>query len=229
MNPVPETTGQTVAPGELVSIFGAGIGPASNQFPSANSSGALPTTVSGVSVTFDQIAAPITFAGPNQINVVVPFSVAGKTQTSMIVRSPSQATSFAVAVADSAPGLFTFDGSGRGPVAALNQDGSVNSAKNPAAPGSVVILYGTGAGTWTKSFPDGQILGTDLASPSQPVFVRFGKLDSQVYYAGTAPFLVNGALQINATVPAGTIGGEVPVQIIVGRYTSAPGTTIWIK
>ena len=229
VNPVPETTGQTVAPGELVSIFGAGIGPTSNQFPSPNSGGALPTTVAGVSVTFDQTAAPITFAGPNQINVVAPFNLSGKTQTSITVRNPTQATIVAIAVAASAPGLFTFDGSGRGPVAAFNQDGSVNSVNNPAAPGSVVILYGTGAGTWTKSFPDGQILGSDLASPTLPVYVRFGKLDGQVYYAGTAPYLVNGALQINATVPPGTIGGEVPLQIVVGTYTSAPGTTIWIK
>ena len=229
VNSIPQTSGQIVAPGELVSAFGEGIGPAGQQFPAPGNDGKLPTSVAGVSVLFDQTAAPITYAGPNQINVVVPFNLAGKTQTTVTVKNAAGSAAVGILVADTSPGLFTYNGSGSGPVAALNQDGSLNSRENPAAAGSVVILYGTGAGTWQKTFPDGQILGADLASPSEPVYVRFGRLDSQVYYAGTAPYLVNGALQINAVVPPETIGGQVPLQFIVGRYTSAPGTTIWVK
>ena len=229
LNPIPLNTGQTVAPGELISIFGAGIGPAVAQTPVLGPDGKVPTSVAGVSVAFDNFKAPITFAGPNQINVVVPFGIAGQTTTTVAIANSLPPSRFTINVAASVPGLFTYNGTGRGPVAALNQDGSLNSEANPAAPGSIVVLYATGAGVWNKPVADGLLIGTDLAYPAAPVFARFGKLDAQIQYAGTAPYLVNGALQMNVVVPPETLSGEVPLQIIVGRYTSAPGTTVWVK
>jgi uncharacterized protein (TIGR03437 family) len=62
------------------------------------------------------------------------------------------------------------------------------------------------------------------------VFARVGKLPAQILYAGTAPGLVNGALQINILLPKELIGGSaVPIQISVGSYTSPPGTTLAVK
>ena len=132
---------------------------------------------------------------------------------------------------DSAPALFTANASGSGQIAALNQDGvTPNSPSNPAAPGDVVVLYATGGGAWTESIPDGQITGSHLVGPRAPVFVSVGKLPAQVLYAGTAPGLVNGALQINIVLPKELIGGPaVPIQISVGKYTSPPGTTLAVK
>ena len=57
-----------------------------------------------------------------------------------------------------------------------------------------------------------------------------GKLPAKVLYAGTAPGLVNGALQINVQLPKELIGGAaVPVQLSIGTYTSAPGTTFAVR
>ena len=94
----------------------------------------------------------------------------------------------------------------------------------------MVVLYATGGGAWTESIPDGQITGSHLVAPSAPVYVTVGKLPAQVLYVGTAPSLVNGALQINVLLPKELIGGPaVPIQISVGNYTSPPGTTLAVK
>lgn len=230
VNRIPGMAGAEVAPGEMVSIFGAGIGPASSGRTQSGADGKMPTSVDGVSVTFNGTPAPITFAGPDQINVIVPYSVAGQAQTQIVVRRPSGNLSDVAAVTETIPGLFTYDGSGTGPVAALNEDGSINSAANPAAPGSVVVLYATGAGEFAKSFADGAILGAELVSPKAPVYVRFDRLPAVVTYAGVAPYLVNGALQVNAVIPKELIGGgAIAVRIVAGTSASPPGTTIWVK
>jgi uncharacterized protein (TIGR03437 family) len=231
LNHVPGTSNMIAAPGEIVSIFGENIGPASAQSPPPGTDGRLPTAVGGVSVTFDNVAAPITFAAPNQINVIVPYAVSGRTATTIVVRGgPRGNLTNTVSVLETFPGLFTYDGSGKGPVAALNQDGSVNSESNPAAPGSVVVLYGTGAGVLQESFADGQVIGSVLVAPRAPVHVRFDRLAGQVQFAGAAPFLVNGALQVNVVVPRDVVGGgQVPVRLVVGSNSSPPGSTIWVR
>jgi uncharacterized protein (TIGR03437 family) len=225
-NPVSGNSASLVAPGEIVAIFGTGIGPDVAAFGAVGSDGKLPFSLGGTSVLFDSFPAPIIYASKDQINVVVPYGVAG--QTSSTVRITGRTTfSTTVQVGASAPALFTYDGSGTGQLAALNPDFTVNSPVRPAAPGSIVVLYGTGAGVFNKAFADGQILATDLGTPRAGVWVRFGKLQGEILYVGTAPFLVNGALQVNVRIPADLAGGgAVPVQLIVGAYTSPPGTTI---
>jgi astacin len=230
LNATPGTTGMAVAPGEIVSIFGANIGPAVGQSTRPGADGRLPTSVEGFSVTFDQLAAPITYAGQNQLNVVVPYGLAGRTTTTVTVRRPAGNLANSVSVSPTFPGIFTANGTGMGPVAALNEDGSINSQSNPAPPGSVVVLYGTGAGVLERSFADGEVMPAQLVSPAARVLVRFDKLSGQVQYAGAAPLLVNGALQVNVVVPPEVVGGgQVPVRLIAGGYSSPPGTTIWIR
>ena len=73
-------------------------------------------------------------------------------------------------------------------------------------------------------------MGSHLVAPKAPVYARVGKLPAQVLYAGTAPSLVNGALQVNILLPKELIGGPaIPIQISVGSYTSPPGTTLAVK
>ena len=231
LNPFYGYTGQSVAPGEIVTIFGTNIGPSNAVSPAAGSDGRLPSEAGGVSVRFDGFAAAITYASANQINLVVPYGIAGQSSTTVsILRSGAAGQSFGLSVYSNIPGLFSVNGTGKGPVAALNQNGSVNSEQNPADAGSVVVLYGTGAGLMAKSIPDGQVAGADLVLPASPVFVRVGKLPAQVLYAGSAPGLVSGALQVNVLIPKETFGGgQTPIQLIAGPYTSAPGTTIWVR
>jgi uncharacterized protein (TIGR03437 family) len=56
------------------------------------------------------------------------------------------------------PGIFTQDSSGSGQAAALNEDGSYNTPSNPATPGSIVVLFATGAGNLDPVPEDGKIV-----------------------------------------------------------------------
>jgi uncharacterized protein (TIGR03437 family) len=160
----------------------------------------------------------------------VPYSVSVKASSVLRVVAGSTNLSSTIGIAATSPALFTYDGSGVGQLAALNETGTINSPTNPAVRGSVVVLYSTGAVTFDKSFADGQILGTDLGRPNAPVWVRFGKLPGDILYAGTAPFLVNGALQVNVRLLADLIGGgAVPVQLLVGTAGSQTGVTISVS
>ncbi len=92
-----------------------------------------------------------------------------------------------VPLAAGAAGVFTMRSTGVGQAAVLNQDNSVNWASNPAARGSVVQIFATGAG----------------ASAALPAKVTMGGVDAAVRYSGPAPGEIDGLVQINAIVPSG--------------------------
>ncbi|MEO7145569.1 MAG: SBBP repeat-containing protein [Bryobacteraceae bacterium] len=139
-----------VAPGEIVTLYTHGLSPS----PAPG-------------VAFDGVTAPVLYADAHQINVVVPFEVGPPgNHTALSIQSGTQAIGpVSLLVVDAAPALFTASGDGLGPAAALNQDGSVNSSANPAAPSSVVSLYLTGLGLFDQSLPD-WVAGTASASIS---------------------------------------------------------------
>ncbi|HTR39645.1 MAG TPA: cohesin domain-containing protein [Bryobacteraceae bacterium] len=215
-----------VAPGELITLIGSGIGPAVAQQATA-----IQTTLGGASVLFDGIAAPLLYAGPNQINAVVPFALSNKSSTQLQIMSRDQKIGGAgLSVAATAPAIFTLDSSGIGPGAILNQDSSVNSPANPAAKGSIVAIYATGAGQTNPPSVDGQITGATLSTPVLPVSVQIAGLDAKVVYAGAAPDLVAGGIQVNAIVPAGApSGATVPIALTVGTTRSQSGVTLAVK
>jgi uncharacterized protein (TIGR03437 family) len=231
-NPQFDSTGLVVTPGEIVTIFGSNLGPASLVTAQLDDQGNIANKLAGTRVLFDGVPSPMIYTSANQVSALVPFAVTGKTFT--VVRTEYngvQSGGLQIGAADSAPAMFTANASGTGQVAALNQDGiTPNSPSNPAEANSVVVLYATGGGPWTESIPDGQIMGTHLVAPQAPVFARVGKLPAQIVYVGSAPGLVNGALQVNILLPKELIGGPaVPIQISVGSYTSPPGTTLAVK
>ena len=216
-----------VAPGEFVTLFGSGIGPTSVQRPSDSVSR---TVLGGVSVFFDGTPAPLLYAAPNQINAIVPFTVAGKTTTQVTITSQGQTVAaVAQAVASAAPAIFTLDATGTGQGAILNQDLSVNSVSNPAVKGSAIAIYATGAGQTNPAGVDGQVTGTVLATPLLPVSVQIGGVDAKVLYAGAAPGQVAGVIQINALIPStATSGSAVPVALTIGQAGPA-GVTVAIR
>jgi uncharacterized protein (TIGR03437 family) len=232
VNPQFDSAGSAATAGEIVTIFGSNLGPASLVTAQLDASGNIATLLAGTRVLFDGVPSPMIYTSANQVSAVVPFAVAGKKLT--VVRTEYNGVlsgGLTIGATDSAPALFTANAGGTGQVAALNQDGiTPNSPSNPADPNSVVVLYATGGGPWTESIPDGQIMGSHLVAPKAPVFARVGKLPAQILYVGSAPGLVNGALQVNILLPKDLIGGPaVPVQISVGNYTSPPGTTLAVK
>lgn len=215
-----------VSPGEFVAIGGFNLGMiASPQL----SGGILPTTLGGATVTFDGISAPLVYTGPTQVNAIVPYEIAGHSNTTIVTTFGGASASVTVPVVNAVPALFTADASGSGQAAALNQDGSVNSPSNPANPGDVIVLYGTGEGLVTPTPVDGSTTGTPAATPQLPITVSIGGAPADVLYAAEAPGLAAGVIQINARIPAGlSYTHHTPVTWTEGGFTSQAGVTIAI-
>ena len=186
----------------------------------------------GVHVLFDGVPAPVLYASAGQVNVVVPYEVAGESTTQVQVEYlGALSPPVSLPVAATAPGIFTLNASGAGPGAILNAaDESVNSAANPAAPGDWVSIFATGAGATTPAGVDGLLATGPSGTPNANVSVNIGGLPCQLNYKGAAPGLVSGVVQINAQVPAGvTSGPSVPVQVFFGTASSQSGVTLAVQ
>ncbi len=95
----------------------------------------------------NRVAAPLLFASPEQINLVIPFSSAeAGTVTVEVLKNGQLVSTFEKLARFAHVGMFTRDSTGAGTLAALNQDLSVNSEANPASPGSVVAIFVAGTG-----------------------------------------------------------------------------------
>jgi len=147
-----------IAPGEIISIFGAGLGPELGVGLQRDSQGRIAAEAGGTSVLIGGVPALILYAQANQVNTVVPYEIAGTTSTTLQVGYQGRRTpAMSLSVAPSAPAILTINGSGAGQAAILNQDGTVNSAANPAAKGSIIALFATGDGVESPAQPDGAL------------------------------------------------------------------------
>jgi uncharacterized protein (TIGR03437 family) len=212
-----------ISPGLIVSIFGTNIGPVDAASMIVDDNDRAATELRNTQLLFDGRPAPLIYVSRNQVNAIVPTSVAGKASTEIMVKRQGQTSMpVTIPVAEVRPVLFTLDGSGSGQAAALNQDSSLNSTSSPAPRDSVISLFATGTGPTSPSFEDGQIVRTTAPSVL-PVRVAIGGVGAEVQYAGGAPGLIYGATQINARVPAGAATGPQTVTLSVNGIRN-PGT-----
>ncbi len=224
--------GNAVAPGEIVSIFGPGIGPAQPSGALVDGSGNVTSEIENTRVLIGGFAAPLLYVSSNQINAVVPFGIAGQTATTVQIEANGSVTlpACSQAVSASAPGIFTLDGSGYGQAAALNQDGSVNSASNPAAQASIVSFFVTGVGPMQPKPVDGSVPRAPSAVPVLPLSMFIGVAPVlEFQYAGDAPGLVEGAVQINAVIPKLYETGIQTVSLAAGAAGAAQTAAIFVK
>jgi uncharacterized protein (TIGR03437 family) len=128
----------------------------------------------------------------------------------------------------SSPGLFTSDGTGKGPGAILNS-GSLNSPANPAAMGSIVVLRATGEGATSPAGVDGKLAVPPYTVPLLPVSVIIDDIVAEIEYEGAAPEEVAGVMQINVKVPCETHSGSVAVSLMVGDAKSQDSVTLAVR
>jgi len=200
----------TVAPGEIVTIFGSN----------------LP---SNPKVTFDGRPAPILYAGSNQINAVVPFEV---TAPGTVIEIAG-VRGYVLPVWPDVPGLFTANGggvvttnaNGLNPLAALNQDGTVNSAANPALAGSIVSVFLTGAGAMSPPIADGTLgpLNPPYPVPTIGSSATVSGNEAPISFIGQAPGLIAGCIQVNLQIPASTASGTAALIVYIGNYYTPTG------
>ncbi len=210
----------SISPGEIVALFGSNLGPVAG----AVNTQTFGTSLGGVQVMFGNTAAPLLYVSAGQINAVVPYATGGSSVAVTVSYNNSNSPALTVPVQAATPGIFSYDRSGSGPGAILNQDYSVNSAARPAAKGSVVAIYCTGAGVTVPASTDGALATLTPPFPSlaaQPVTVTIGGLPADVVYSGAAPGAINGLTQIDAIVPGGLkSGSSVPVVVTIGGVSS---------
>jgi uncharacterized protein (TIGR03437 family) len=248
-DPVPGG-GIAVSPRELITIFGQNLGPSTAQATAPSllppsTVYAYPTSSNGVTVTFQipgiiaPVPAPLIMVSSNQINCVVPQKVAtviGNTapgnQVKIVVTNNSLAPASITATAVLAnPGLFSFDGMGKGQAAVLNYDSTsgsyiINATSSPATKGATILIYATGMGGLadpTNAIVDGQVAtGATPLAAMDTVAVTIGGQQAVVTYAGTTPQAVAGLVQINAIVPP-TMSGlpNPPLSVSIGDATDA--------
>ena len=218
-----------IAPGEVVALFGSGMGPSSLARFQLNSAGQVPTKTGGTSVYFNNIAAPVLYSMAGQVGVVVPFGVTGSKAQVVVQYNGQVAAPVTVDLKPTAGALFTLNASGSGQAAVLNQDYSVNGAGNPAKAGSYVYLYATGLGQTNPGGQDGVPTGSTLPLPLQTVTATVGGIPATVQFAGGAKGLVAGVMQINVQVPAGLTAGAAEVIFSQGGVSSPSGVTIAVS
>jgi uncharacterized protein (TIGR03118 family) len=220
-----------IAPGEIVSILGQTVGPSPLVSGTLPATGAVGTTLGTTSVTFNGASAPVIYTSGSQTNVIVPYETAGSTSAGVVLKTGGQTTAaFTIPVAASIPGVFTSDEGGAGQAVVYNQDGTINTAANPAAKGTVIVLYATGEGTTNPPGQDGLIATGDvLREPVLPVSLTIGGQTAQVLYAGSSPGNVAGVMEVEAVIPAGTASGAASVVLTVGTAASQAGVTVNVK
>ncbi len=213
--------GGSVAPGSIVTLYGSRLGPRTPAVGQYNPSRrSFPTELGGTTVLFDRQAVPLLYVSYDQINLQVPYEVAGRIGGTIVTVSPAgfESNQFFVGFKETAPGLFTLD---EKQAAALNQNNSINGALNPAAPGSVVQLFLTGQGTVNPPVDTGSIAPSEpLALPTKPVSAKLNGQPVEVKFAGLTPGAI-GLMQVNIVVPGSQqASAAVPVSVKIGDVES---------
>ncbi len=222
-----------VSPGMVFAAFGSGIGPQNPAGATFGSSGQLLDTNSGgARVLFNNTLAPITYASATQVNGIVPYEVAGQSTVQVVAQYGGQSSApITVNVNPSAPGLFSADYTGRGQGAIYNQDGTPNSSSNPAHPGDIIVLFGTGEGQTDPPGVDGLVASSTYPKPHLGYAVSIGGVSvapTDIRYFGAVPGVVAGVFQVNAVVPASVTAGNQPVVVTVGNASSQQNLTVAI-
>ena len=192
----------------------------------------LPTEIEDVQVLFDGQPAQLLEVSPTRIIVAAPERLIRPVRDA----SPPKFTSIQISykgspsspvwmpVASSLPGLFTtgqFDFGSDGYV--QNQDGTLNSASNPAAKGSTITLFVTGMGATTPSLPSGNI-STSAIVPDQSVYASWRTFSFQgsnppetvLSIPGFIAAIFQIPLQVPSTLTTGRVTVGLQFQLVLG-------------
>jgi len=233
-----------IAPGELITIKGTNLGPATASIFSVGPGGTVSNTLAGVQVMFDSSPGTPTYVSASQINVIVPYEIAGRATTTVTVIYSSQTSAgISQQVANQAPGIYTFSSTGVGQAAVLNQNGTFNGPPTglviggqtvttvPAPQGTVIAVFMTGGGQSNPASTSGTVTptGTTLYKIPGTVTATINGVNAIVEFAGEAPALVTGVIQVNLLVPTGVTGSGLPLSITINGVTTLTGPTVSVQ
>ncbi len=219
------------APSAYLSIIGNGFpGPAVAWDPTTT----LPTELNGVQVQVGSQYAYIAYAGPTQINFLLPSTVPAGLQN-VEVTMPAGGMQSSVQINAVAPGLFAYMLNGNNYPAALIAGsavvvaaaGALSSPSRPATAGDFVELYGTGMGPTNPAAPDGVVFSQAYPASNLSAFqVTIGGIAATVTFAG---LVGPGLFQIDIQIPNGLNGGDQPIVLTVNGIAAQPNLMLTIS
>jgi uncharacterized protein (TIGR03437 family) len=232
-------TAGPIAPGSYIAIYGTNlvdpdyVSPGGDG-PTLTTANDLPLVIDGTTVSFDVPSAGIsvpgylTYVGSGQVNVQVPWELAGQSSVEIKVSVDDGSlygNVVTVPLAQYTPSFFGPPGT----IAA--QDASTYAyilASSPAHAGEILALYANGLGPVTNQPASGAPApgGPNLATTTTEPVVTIGGQQAQISFWGLTPGLP-GLYQINATVPSGLTGNQ-QVTVSIGGQTS-PAVTLPVQ
>jgi len=218
VNAASSQLGNGIVPGSYITLYGTGL----SDTTAVSSSATLPLSLSSVSVSFDapnlSVPGRIYYASPTQVNVQVPWELAGQSSVQLKVSiNRSSGTVVTVPVAPVAPALFVY---GQSQAAALDENNALVGTSNPARRGHVVSFFANSLGAVTNQPGSGNPapsspLATTVAVPA----VTVGGIPAAVQFSGLAPGFT-GLYQINVQIPANAPTGSAAVVVTESGVTS---------
>ncbi len=207
-----------VAPGALISLFGANFAPSLQQAASLP----LPRELGSFRVSSAGRSWPLVFVSPNQINAQVPYDVPPGPLAVTVSTAAGDSAAETITIAPAAPGIFLRDGRR---AIAQNQDFRLNDPATPEARGRVLTVYLTGQGPLDGALAAGEAAPTTtllraLATPEATV----GGRPARVLFLGLSPGFV-GLAQANIEIPADApTGPAVELTLSLNGQPANPAT-----
>lgn len=223
---------QPIAAGSLVSIFGSELAAGLQVADSIP----LSTTMGNVSVTFNDVPAPILFVSQSQINAQVPWEVQTASARVVVKRGDALSAARQAVMGPFSPGIFSTQ-FGTGQAIAINSATGLLAAAagaipglttEPVRPGGVIIVYANGLGAVTPAPKTGSSSTDALRNTNTMPEVLIGGKAAQVAFSGLAPQFV-GVNQLNIVIPDGVTGDTLPLQLRVGGITTSDKVTIAVR
>jgi uncharacterized protein (TIGR03437 family) len=215
------SAGGSLAANSWVTVYGSNLSATTRGWAEGDFiNGAMPSSLDGVSVVLTYQGAPrlasVGYVSPTQVNFLLPSDM-NPTTAQVQLKNPAGITpQMAVTTVASAPQLLTSDGKH---ALGTHADGT-SLAVTPASPGETITLYATGCGATNPPLVPSQLV-TQPAPIVNPPEATIGD-DAATIVSATVMPGAGGVYQISVQTPAALAGGDQPVVLRLGTFTSAP-------
>jgi uncharacterized protein (TIGR03437 family) len=202
-------------------------------------------------VFFNGIPAPILYSDAQQINVQVPYEIAGQTTVQMSVIDKQTPLPLSetrtLGVVERQPAVFLSPAASASPfpgytvcggivaigeaAVALNADGTLNDCTNPAIAGSAVEVFLDGLGLVTPALATGAIAPAPPVTLTPGVDAFDGNLAAVISITRSLPGSIAGVAQVQLQLPPGP-GPLVPFAVtptVVGKNLRERLILIWTR
>ncbi|MBM3725081.1 MAG: hypothetical protein FJW40_06625 [Acidobacteria bacterium] len=213
-NAAGETPVEGVAPGSMASVRGANLANTSltgPRAPLAQTLGGVVVRIAGYPLPGEHTVLPLFSIAPARIDFQVPAELPEDRYTLVVTRAGAPDVRAVMKVVRNAPGLFTQRDGELEIALATHASGLPVNSQNPARPGEVITVYGTGFGAYDKPPLDGfPVPEEDPSTITDPIDAMVGDTVVEARQAQAAPGNI-GLNIVRFTVPERTGSGRLRI------------------